>query len=107
MASRSSPIQTLLLILAAFVSGCVSTEKAAPPVASFAVPPSGSKRAQLEQGREIYVTKCAKCHSPEPVHRYSPSRWGDILVDMIDEAKLNSAESAAVRAYVFAALKES
>jgi len=96
--------RVLPLIAAAALAGCVSIEKAAPPVTTLAVQPSPAKRAQLEEGRTIYTTKCAKCHSPEPVRRYSAARWDAILEEMIDETKLDSAESAAVRAYVFAVL---
>lgn len=99
------PSRVLPLIAAAALAGCVSVEKAAPPVATLAAQPSGAKRAQLEQGRTIYITKCAKCHSPEPVKRYSATRWDAILNEMTDETKLDPTESAAVRAYVFAVLE--
>lgn len=104
MPAHPSPAKALPLLAAALLTACASVENAAPPVATFAAQSTGAKRAQLEQGRTIYVTKCAKCHVPEPVHRYSPSRWEGILAEMTEETKLGSAESAAVRAYVFAAL---
>lgn len=106
MPHRKSLVKALPLFAAALICGCVSIEKAAPPVATFAVQPSGAKRVHLEQGRTIYITKCAKCHSPEPVKRYSATRWEGILKEMIEETKLDPPESAAVRAYVFAVLNE-
>ena len=84
----------------------MTVETAAPRVETFEVQPSGANRAQLEQGRTIYITKCAKCHSPEPVKRYSGTRWDGILKEMIEETKLDPSESAAVRAYVFAVLDQ-
>ena len=79
MPRRKSLLKGLPLFAVVLLVGCVSIEKAAPPVATFAEQPSGAKRMQLEQGRTIYITKCAKCHSPEPVKRYSATRWEDIL----------------------------
>jgi hypothetical protein len=99
-------VKALPLFAAALISGCVSIEKAAPPVETLGVHPSGANRLQLEQGRTLYVTKCAKCHSPEPVKRYLATRWNDILNEMIEETKLDPPESAAVRAYVFAVLDQ-
>ena len=96
--------RVLTLLAAAAISACVSIEKAAPPVETFTRQLSGAKRAQLQQGRTIYITKCAKCHSPEPVHRYSPTRWEGILAEMIEETKLGEPDAKAVSAYVFAAL---
>lgn len=104
MARVPRPSRAVPFIAAALLAGCVSIEKAAPPVAMLAVQPSGAQRTQLERGRTIYITKCAKCHSPEPVTRYSATRWDGILKEMIDETKLDAPESAAVRAYVFAVL---
>ena len=62
--------------------------------------------SQLLLGREIYITKCAKCHSVEPVTRYPLAQWEhEILPEMNEETNLNAEEAAAVRAYVLAVLK--
>jgi hypothetical protein len=94
------------LAAAVIPGGCASLEQAAPPVETIALQSSAPKRVQLEQGRTIYITKCAKCHSPEPVHRYTVTRWQDILSNMTAKAKLDPSESAAVRDYVFAAIAQ-
>lgn len=96
--------KALPLVAAVVLAGCVSLEIAAPRVETLPLLPSGGNRVQLEQGRTIYITKCAKCHSPEPVHRYTSSQWDVILPDMIGETNLDTAESAAVSAYVYAVL---
>ncbi len=54
----------------------------------------------LIHGRLIYVTKCAKCHAPEPVTKYSYAQWQVIMPDMIEETKLNATDAAAVTSYV-------
>jgi mono/diheme cytochrome c family protein len=62
--------------------------------------------SQLAIGRKLYVTKCAACHSVEPVRNYSREKWEhEILPDMVEETNLSEAETAAVRAYVLSVLK--
>lgn len=79
---------------------CQSLDQLAPPVASISARPSGP----LALGREIYVTKCTKCHSPEPVLKYSAAEWEKIVPDMAEESKLTERQTAAVRDYVMAVL---
>src|SRR4051812_39768727 len=102
MNQDSWPARALLILAALMGGSCTSLDQgAAPPVATL----SGSP-AVLSHGREIYVTKCAKCHKVEPVRNYSRAKWEqEILPDMADESKLSAAETAAVRAYVLAALR--
>ena len=90
----------IVLMTMAFVTGCVSLETAAPPVATL---PSPSP--ELDQGRLLYISKCAHCHTVEPVTKYSLARWNEILPDMAERTKLDSAQSLAVRAYVLAVLR--
>ncbi|MBL9142359.1 MAG: hypothetical protein JNM99_01645 [Verrucomicrobiaceae bacterium] len=76
------------------LSSCATTDinAIAPPVAD------GS--SQLARGRIIYVTKCAKCHAPEPVHNYTRAEWQQIMPEMVEETHLNPSDAAAVTAYV-------
>ena len=50
------------------------------------------------------ITKCAKCHAPEPILKYTVSEWTVIVPDMAEETKLTEHETAAVRDYVMAVL---
>ena len=59
---------------------------------------------QLNLGRQLYITRCTKCHSPEPILKYSASKWEEIVADMAEETKLTARETAAVRDYVMAVL---
>ena len=54
-------------------------------------------------GRRLYLEDCARCHSVEPISRYSESRWRKILPRMGEESKLDPAEQEALNAYVLAA----
>jgi mono/diheme cytochrome c family protein len=99
-------LRGLLPLVTLAATSCVSLEQAAPRPA--ALPFSGGARlGQLERGRELYVTKCARCHSVEPVTRYSAQEWREIVPDMARKAKLGPADEAAVEAYVFAVLRVS
>lgn len=89
------------------LTGCLTIEQMAPPIGlRFAmVGMDGEARAMLERGREVYVSDCARCHSIEPVDRYSVAHWRDIIERMSSKAKLDDASTAALRAYLFAAHK--
>ncbi len=96
---------SLQFTAALLVTGCVSLEQAAPPVAMLGLTTTTSKLASLEQGRNIYITRCAKCHSVEPVQKYSLARWKEILPEMSIKSKLGQQDAIAVSAYVMAVLK--
>lgn len=85
---------------ALLLCGCQSLEQLAPPVTALAVRPSAS----LDLGREIYITRCTKCHAPDPVLKHSKHEWEKIIVEMAEETKLTPAETSAVRSYVMAVL---
>lgn len=88
--------------LALLTSSCVTVEQAAPPVARLSLSPS--KAGPCEQGRQIYVTTCVKCHSIEPIADHTMEDWtGDILPRMCRKSKLTPEQSSAVLAYVAAA----
>ena len=61
--------------------------------------------ALLEQGRDIYINRCTKCHNAVRITRYPMKQWKDkILPEMIVESRLSPAQSKAVTAYVQAVL---
>lgn len=98
--------RTVLLLAALSTSACLTLEQAAPLVETLNRQGTQSSPAQLALGRDIYITKCAKCHSVEPVHKYPEGEWvHKILPEMNEETKLNAEESAAVKAYILAVLK--
>jgi mono/diheme cytochrome c family protein len=83
--------------------GCVAIEALAPPVTPTMASAARISASDLDQGRQIYVRRCATCHAIDPVNKYSGARWGEIIDDMAHEAKLTSEEKARVLAYVLAA----
>ena len=84
-----------VLAIPAAVASCVSTGTNAPANSGAA-----SNDTPHELGRRIYRTKCAKCHAPEPVKRYSMAEWEELMPEMIEETRLDPAESAAVWTYI-------
>jgi mono/diheme cytochrome c family protein len=96
----------VLLAVTMLGAACVSLEVAAPPVEALPMTVSAGKQTQLAQGRLIYITKCAKCHSVEPVKKYPREAWEhEIIPEMAKETNLDAAETEAVRAYVLAVLR--
>lgn len=57
-------------------------------------------------GKNVYDTRCGRCHGLKPVANYTPERWKEILTYMIPKAKLNDEESKQVTAYVNANAKK-
>lgn len=105
MSKGSWPVRALLVV-AAFAGGsCITLEQAAPLVETLPAHARLGSASQLAHGRDIYITKCAKCHSVEPVHKYPREQWErEILPEMEEETNLDAAEAAAVRAYVLSVL---
>ena len=59
-------------------------------------------RAQLEQGRELYVAHCGGCH---PLHRpdeYDAARWSAVVDEMAARAKLDATQRDLVLRYLSA-----
>lgn len=98
----------LTVCVAAILAGCLSVEQMAPPVGvefASAGMRNGITMAHLETGREVYLMDCSRCHSIEPIDRYSLGRWRDIIVRMGPKSKLDVPRTEALRAYVLAAHK--
>lgn len=66
----------------------------------YLAPQVPSTEIQLCQGRRIYLTKCARCHAPEPVLKYTRSEWDRIMPEMIEDTRLSAADADAVIRYV-------
>ncbi len=81
------------------VAGCASTD-----LSRVAPVPEAPTTAGVLRGRSIYVTRCAKCHAPEPVRKYSAAQWREIIPDMAEETRLSAADTQAVTDYIFAVL---
>ena len=76
----------------------------APPVERLTT--SNASPADLEAGREIYLSsnKCAHCHKPKPIFSFAKKEWAyAIFPKMSKKAELSHEEYEQVLAYVEAA----
>jgi len=96
----------MMIAAGCLTAGCATIDEIAPPI-DPRNPRTGAQTeiadqmlARLEYGRQLYLTDCAACHSPEPVTRYSRARWNDTLPRMAREARLNAEQESAVAAYI-------
>ena len=94
---------SLLLLFSGLLS-CMDTTKVAPTVHDLALT---ENVAQLEYGRELYVTRCTKCHNALRVTRYTKGEWDGILPEMTIESKFSEEQKQAVTAYIHAVLLSS
>jgi len=60
----------------------------------------------LTAGKNVYETKCIKCHGAKATDVYTPERWDAILKIMIPKALLTESETEQVTAYVKAHAKQ-
>jgi cytochrome c5 len=54
----------------------------------------------LDQGRDLYILKCDKCHALPSVQDHTPEKWDKIMTKMKVEAALTAREDYLVRTYV-------
>ena len=96
-------ILAVVLVASFVIVGCATIEDLAPPVDATVLQLAAAHEIdadRLSQGRALYITACARCHRPEPVVRYAPQRWHQILPRMFARARLGPDEAEAVEAYV-------
>lgn len=100
----------LCLLLAFMGAGCLTLDQIAPPVSRVAPAsealPGGLGWQDLEEGRIIYLTDCAKCHNPEPIAKYSHAQWANLMPKMIRESRLDDQRAHQVTAYVDSVLAQ-
>ena len=96
-------ILALVLVVSVVAIGCATIDDLAPPVDATVLQLAAAHEIdadRLSQGRLLYITACARCHRPEPVVRYAPQRWREILPRMFAQARLGPDEAEAVEAYL-------
>lgn len=75
----------------------------APPVSPQLAVAAKAPQTKLERGYALHQMKCAKCHAFEDPTDHSREDWvEDIMPEMAQKAKLDSADADAVLAYVLA-----
>jgi hypothetical protein len=96
-------LTTLFIAGSAGCAGIALTDTA-PPV-NPAITGSSNDFKFLSSGRQIYLTRCARCHIAQPVRKYSREQWDQLLPEMSGLSKLNTNQTADLRAYVLYAIQ--
>ena len=83
----------------------ITARKAAPPeMLSSPYAPEGSVKADTLAGRQVYMSKCNRCHGLPDIKAYDEVRWENTLLSMLPRAGVDKTNAVHVRAYVLAVL---
>ncbi len=96
--SRAAGFAAALLI-----AGCASVSDLAPepdPAAVARAGAGGVAPSDLAAGRRIYLTDCARCHSPVAVASLTRRQWGPVLDRMAPLTRLDAGKEAKLRSYI-------
>lgn len=66
----------------------------------------GSTIEELTNGKELFITKCKKCHDLPKPGKYTPDKWAKIMLKMKIKAKLDDANALLVEKYLVGAAKK-
>lgn len=61
---------------------------------------NGMIKADVGEGKVIYMRDCTRCHEQHKVEDFTSSQWANILPRMIVKAQLDDTEGRQVRAYI-------
>jgi hypothetical protein len=80
-------------------------EKTAPPItpAFLATAKVTIPQATLEEGRQLYMTRCTQCHDLEMLDSRSADGWKKEVSSMAGRAKINGAQQGIIVEYLAAA----
>jgi hypothetical protein len=83
----------------------VFEERTSPPVtpAFLTAAGSGASMNVLEEGRNLYTTRCTECHDLELLDSRSMTGWQKAVAGMAGRAHLTDAQQAKVLGYLAAA----
>ncbi len=56
--------------------------------------------AELQQGHDLYMNNCGKCHKLPGISKHTNQQWKGILDRMIPKAELNNEQSYLIFRYI-------
>lgn len=62
-------------------------------------------RAELLQGRSLYVEKCGSCHGLHLPEHFSPASWEESLGEMRPRARITESDSTLILRYLLAGIR--
>lgn len=101
-------VKTYLIVLLAFgtlfIGGCAKST-VAPNSSSLYVPTKDDATAnatlqELQQGRQLFIDNCGRCHNLYNPDSYTPSQWTSILNSMAPRTSLSAAQVELVKKYL-------
>jgi hypothetical protein len=94
---KTSRVLTLILALAA-LAGCATY---VPEPDALMAGGDDGRLADLKIGRQLYINKCAGCHSLFPVDRYDSARWTEEVEEMAKQKKVRLAPDDQTRLLLY------
>jgi hypothetical protein len=103
MKTLKSIIVGVLLIFMFLLSGSCTKKNA--DTASLYIPTSADITAtatltELQQGRDLYINNCGKCHGLYSPDTYSSTQWKSIMNSMAPKTGLTAAQALLVTKFV-------
>lgn len=92
--------------LVAGLAGCEAMKSGAPAInaeMTKAAAANGDSLETLATGRRLLATRCASCHSLEPIAKFTPAQWEANVLRMANRAGLSEPEAQKITAYLVAA----
>ena len=104
-----TPLRSGLLLPLILVAGCTPIATLAPPVNEKMVSAAyvlGYDRSDLERGRLLYLSDCARCHSPVTINSLSKEQWSTVLPRMVGITNLDQEAQQSLESYITCVLRE-
>lgn len=93
----------LFIVLVASSIFAVASCKTTPPAEiteTTTVEETGMIKADIGEGKVVFMRDCTRCHDQKKVEDYTADQWSTILPRMIKKAQLDETQSRQVTAYV-------
>lgn len=86
------------VIVFALLVGC--TPRVPPHASSADAERANVELAELEQGRDLVVRKCAGCHKTPMPKDHSPAEWPKMIGEMADRSNLDFKQTKLIEKYL-------
>jgi hypothetical protein len=97
--TKSNFMKPILIILL-FIAGVACTKQLYVPSAKNVNKVEQASLAELQQGHDLMLANCSKCHKVPMPNSHSNIEWKGILEKMAPKAKLNSDQSYLIYRYI-------
>lgn len=92
------PFLIAFLLLGALA--CSTTKKTTPAATNAPATEASPSQAELQQGHDLFVNYCGKCHKLPDLASHSAESWKQVMSVMGPKAKLNQSQTDLVYKYI-------